>query len=64
MLIAFSVVAFVTKCGNQQLMGVGCKGPEVSGVTVVGARGELRPPDKLNIKTGPPFVDVLIFNIM
>jgi len=45
-------------------MGVGCKGPEVSGVTVVGARGELRPPDKLNIKTGPPFVDVLIFNIM
>ena len=35
-----------------------------SGVTDVGARGRAAPPGKLNVKNGPPSVNILIFTIL
>jgi len=34
-----------------------------SGVTDGRGKGSSRPPGKLNVKTGPPLADILIFNI-
>jgi len=39
------------------------KAPVPSGVTDGGPGGE-PPPGKLNVKTGPPLVDILIFSIL
>jgi len=35
-----------------------------SSVTDRGARGRVAPPGKHNVKTGPPLVDILTFNIL
>ena len=35
----------------------------LSGATERGARGRATPPGKLNVKTGPPLVDILLFSI-
>ena len=36
----------------------------ISGVIAGGAKGRSAPPGKLNVKTGPPLGDILIFSIL
>ena len=36
----------------------------LNGVTDRGAKGRAAPPDKLNVETGPPLVDILMFSFL